>query len=348
MRLGSTCMYLAFLVSSSFLGSISSVFDYVWEQDAKVQPQLSSHFSCCLQNDRTSLFMITISDSNDVFQRSKSMRLARVAEFSTGPFALTTIICHFDDLNDTSGVLKHNGSSLAPQLFLFDSPSCPRNSSVFILPPYYLDEPLALRTFFDERYRLRVTISLSANYSRPLELRWAHFRGNTRFESLGPGGGRLILRPGDSTVQYSHAGHVFALFDSLPCPEPKGEAAEIQASASAKATKCRRLRRLASAQARTRPAPLLFDQTLQLSDIRALVLLPCVHVGAQRWMPQHRRGEVDFSVDFAPVDADPNGRGSWVGTQFLEETVDVALSTVSSVKMMMSGRDEKRGESRGP
>jgi hypothetical protein len=58
-------------------------------------------------------------------------------------------------------------------------------------------------------------------------------------------------------------------------------------------------------------------------------------------MPQHRRGEVDFSVDFAPVDADPNGRGSWVGTQFLEETVDVALSTVSSVKMMMSGRDEK-------
>lgn len=79
-------------------------------------------------------------------------------------------------------------------------------------PTFVLGSGLYLKRLLGDRYALHVRFLLTSRIeASSFELKWAHFRGNTRLVPIGFDGAPLIINQGGTTVQYTHSGHLFVL-----------------------------------------------------------------------------------------------------------------------------------------
>ncbi len=77
---------------------------------------------------------------------------------------------------------------------------------------YSSTSALSLKSVIERRYQIQVNFYLSDMEQDPVEIAWAHFRGNTRVVSIGGDVDEpLLIYPGEKVVQFTHAGHLFVI-----------------------------------------------------------------------------------------------------------------------------------------
>jgi hypothetical protein len=183
--------------------------------------------------------------TNSENYRERWSKLSNVLKSVTSPFAMSAHITQVYTLNNL--VEKHSLSintkfklSAEASILLFDDLHDPFHFEV--LPHMFWLNPLAIKPFLRERYRLEVHFRLPVSASQSYELSWAHFRGNTQIHHT------ASLSPGSEVVQFTHPGHLFLV--KAPNSSPN---------------------RLNSSYTED------FDAYLELESIVSLLLMPAVH-----------------------------------------------------------------------
>eukprot|EP01039_Chlorochromonas_danica_P011287 gene11287-12591_t len=160
--------------------------------------------------------MTSSKSGNDINVIKKAVHLAQMIDFVTGPFLQDIFLLSLETLQtwfkgrSLLPLTLPNDDTTTTVLLLFDDME---NPQVFeILPNSFLDNPLDIRTFLEDRYTLSVQFVLPSSSNQSYELAWAHFRGNTQIYKLGENSQqRLILRPGEQVYQQTKAGHLYVL-----------------------------------------------------------------------------------------------------------------------------------------
>jgi hypothetical protein len=169
-------------------------------------------------------------------------RALSVAIWTAGPSALNAAIASINQIraeipelaheldlslgfrndSDSNGNGNSNGNVRGKVkgfgVLLFDFPGRPYQFTE--IPTKVIEpNPLGVRRWLEKRdsIALRFTLpeSESGRLDAPVELRWAHAAGNMQIANLAEGGGHLVLYPGEVEVQYSRAGQVFVVLDTM-------------------------------------------------------------------------------------------------------------------------------------
>lgn len=196
------------------------------------------------RNPSTALAILTVSDTEHQ-QRPETVqslkRIAQMIDWVSGPFVGRSFVlkstCLLSWLEEHAVELPWTPRDV--DLMLFDQFQEPL---AFELLPVLAD-PLEVRSLLEERYRMDVQFALPRSADGPYELAWAHFRGNSQIVMLGEE--PLVIHPGETVSQLTHAGHLYALLrpqqaNSSTCQNP-------------------------------------FDEHIKLSRIVTLLLMPATH-----------------------------------------------------------------------
>lgn len=125
-------------------------------------------------------------------ETNEASRWTSILKWTSGPFVFNISCITDDKVQDTT-------------LDIYDG-SLPLHASDLGLEPLQFREILSVR--------LRVAVRFTHNQPSNVpsyELRWAHFRGNTRLVALDDGGLPLLVQQGSGVVQHTHAGHLFVV-----------------------------------------------------------------------------------------------------------------------------------------
>ena len=150
-------------------------------------------------------------------------KIKSVLNWSEGPFVVDIFTCQSGQLGSScqfcsvgvcSGKLIEEERKQTEKLsvYLFDSDTHPSN--FLKLANSYINNPESIRTLLSRRHHLKVQFSLSRHAPHAAELRWAHFRGNTKLVPLGredDSNGEMWIQPSESVVQYTSGGHLYAV-----------------------------------------------------------------------------------------------------------------------------------------